>query len=239
MSDAARLCRVAFQAKASGTPYANFRLPQKTLDSIEVCRSNAVLESAYAAAISYNEALAGFPRHSTSWSVVKLYYSCFYSVRALILMNYAVPFNGGSEMILDISTGNFLKGGRSSHDWNWNSLRKTSARLSWFVSQDSQDAYEKIKAFRENVNYTHGFRDPELPPCLVSPNPDVLRRFRTYRDDVQFFYTYLPEHLAMAYPTRMLAEVDAQVRANGLALSIAQRSQLASIWKFKERCPLT
>lgn len=220
-------------------PYANFQLSESSLNSIDERRMDAAGDSAYAAAVSFVEAISGIKSGSTSWAVIKLYYSSFYSVRALLLMNGVVPFNGGEEMLLDIPENKFLKGGKSSHHWNWASINKTALKSAWFSSQDSQDAYQKLRDHRENVNYTHGFVDPELHSSLVSSEADMSKRFRAYRDDDSFLYTYLQEHLALAYPTRMLLEVDKQAKSKNLTMSAARSAHLLSMWKFKDRCLLT
>lgn len=207
--------------------------------SIEARRSEAAIDAAYAGAVSYAEALTGLRTGSTSWAVVKLYYSSFYSMRALLFMSGIVSFNCGGEMIYEIPTGRFLKGGRSSHHWNWASIRKTAANNKWFSSQDSEDTYNQLRDHRENVNYTHGFVDPELHSSMAALGADIAKSFRTYRDDVEFFYTYLPEHLALAYPTRILLEVERELERANAHLSADRVAHLSSIWKIKDRCILT
>lgn len=239
MSDAARLTRLAFSQKPAGTPYANFSLTQATADNINARRIEAALDAAYAGAVSYAEAITGLRVGSTSWAVIKLYYSSFYSIRTLLLLNGVIPFNCEGEMLYDTTTGRFLKGGRSSHHWNWISIRKTDAKNSWFSSQDSQDTYERIREHRENVNYTHSFKDPEPHSSMNMLNADIAKSFRTYRDDSDFFYTYLPEHLILAYPTRALLEVESELKIVGKQLSADRIAHLSSIWKIKDRCFLT
>ncbi|RRN64152.1 hypothetical protein [Caulobacter sp. 602-1] len=239
MSDAARLTRLAFSRKPAGTPYANFNPTQATADSIEARRIEAAIDAAYAGAVSYAEALTGLRGGSTSWAVIKLYYSSFYSIRALLLLNGIIPFNYEGEMLYDVPTNRFLKGGRSSHHWNWTSIRKTDAKNKWFSSQDSQDTYDIIREHREHVNYKHSFKDPELHQSMNKIDGDIAKRFRTYRDDTDFIYTYLPEHLTLAYPTRILLEVESEVKIVGAQLSTDRIAHLSSIWKIKDRCLLT
>jgi hypothetical protein len=192
MSDAARLARVSFLSKPPGLSYSAFQPSPIQLAGIESTRLAAASDSAYAAVISYVEALASLQHGSASWSIVKLYYSCSYSLRALLFLNQVVPFNGGKEMLFDIDGKKFNKGGTSSHHWNWPSIRSVGAiNRSWFTFEDSEEAYSKLRKHRENVNYTHSFTDPDFHSCLVSGEMDLTRRFRTYRDDGEFLYTYL------------------------------------------------
>ncbi len=240
MSDAARLARQSFLHKPSGVSYVHFPLPLAERASIGATVHDAVSDSAYAALISYAEALNGIKNESISWSIVRLYYSCFYSIRALLLLNEVVPFNGGEEMLLDIAGAVFLKGGRSSHHWNWTSIKRLS-RLSslWFTSSDSQESYEKLREHRENVNYTHGFTDPNLHSCLAGGGVDFAKRFRAYRDDVAFLYTYLPDHLAIAYPTKLLFALDDAMQAKAIKLDEDRLIYVKKVWSLKDRCPIT
>src|SRR5690606_37510254 len=113
----------------------------------------------------------------------------------------------------------FLKGGTSSHHWNWISIRKVvQLSESWFASSDSQEAYERLRKHRENVNYTHAFTDPAFHRCLVSGESDLTKRFRLYRDDGTFLYTYLDDHLAIAYPTKLIFSLDAWLRDVSMSL---------------------
>lgn len=240
MSDAARLARQALSSKPAGMPYVHFEPGVAHLSTIGATVNDAVSDSAYAAAVSYVEALSGLGNGSISWSIVRLYYSCFYSIRALLLLNNVVPFNCGEEMLLDISNAKFLKGGRSSHHWNWVSIRRISRIASnWFFSEDSQESYEKLREHRENVNYTHTFTDPIFHQCLLSGDVDLAKRFRSYRDDGAFLYTYLVDHLAIAYPTKLIFALDASMQRASIELEPEKIAHIKKIWSFKDRCPMT
>ena len=240
MSDAARLASVCFSGKPAGTNFQHYSPTSAELTSIIATSEAAVIESAYAAALSYAEAISGLQKGSVSWSIVKFYYSCFYCIRASLFLNGIVPFHGGKEMILDTHNGKFFSGGRSSHHWNWNSIRNLSSMHgSWIISQDSQDSYEKLREHRENVNYTHGFTDPYFHRCLISSEQDLAKRIRAYRDDVAFFYTYLPDHLAIAYPTKLIFNLDNAMQASSIILPDESLSHLKKIWVIKDRCPIT
>jgi uncharacterized protein (UPF0332 family) len=239
MSDAARLARQAYSMKPAHVPYSKFTIPVPSLQAITAQIPLAVEDSAHAAVISFAEAMGALQSGLSSWAIVRLYYSTFYSIRSMILIGDIVPFHSGREMLLDTSTGKFLGGGSSSHHWNWTSIRQTSLKQDWFTSQDSQEAYKMLRDYRENVNYTHAFTEPNIHPCLTSNTSDLSRRLREYRDDSSFTYTYLPDHLAIAYPIRLIFELDAKLRACGLGLGAERVKHLQSLWKFKDRCPLT
>ena len=240
MSDAARLASQAFSQKPQGTAYAHFAPSAGEISAIRATLEDAVMDSSYAAVVSYAEAITGLQHGSISWSIVRLYYSCFYSLRALLLLNEIVPFNCHGEMLLDVQRGMFLKGGKSSHHWNWASIRKIAQLTgSWFVSSDSEETYEKLRKHRENVNYTHAFTDPAFHRCLVSGESDLTKRFRSYRDDGPFLYTYLADHLAIAYPTKLIFGLDALLRDASISLPHDRTSHAKKIWSMKDRCPVS
>lgn len=240
MSDSARLARQLYLSKPDGLSYSSFKPNASDIVAIDATLNDAVLESAYAAVVSYAEAMSSLKHGSISWSIVRLYYSCFYSIRALLLLRKVVPFNCNGEMLLDISDVNFHKGGKSSHHWNWNSIEKTKKLTnSWIISADSQESYQKLREHRENVNYTHGFTDPNFHCCLISGEADLVKRFKLYKDDDAFFYTYLPEHLAIAYPTKLIFELDMSVRNLSICLESEKISHIKKIWGMKDRCPMS
>ncbi|MHA6639514.1 hypothetical protein ACP6JA_12715 [Stutzerimonas frequens] len=240
MSDASRLARQCFSKKGSGVSYKHFNPTSAELNAISPAVNDAAVGSAYAAALSYAEAITGLQKGSISWSIVRLYYSCFYSLRALLFLNQIVPFNCNGEMLLDVMGARFLKGGKSSHHWDWKSLRSVS-RISgnWFMSPDSQEAYERLREYRENVNYTHGFTDPNLHQCLISGEADLVKRFRTYRDDNAFTYTYLADHLAIAYPTKLIFSLNVAMHDSGIVLPSENIAHLKNIWVVRDRCPMS
>lgn len=240
MSDAAKLASAMLATKAEGISYQQFVPKQEQLLEISEKINEAVTESAYSASISFVEAIGGLTKGEISWAIVRLYYSCFYSIRGLLLLGGFVPFTRKGEYILDVGQGGFIKGGNSSHTWSWSSFRKlTPITSDWWVSQDSEDAYTKLRGIRESVNYINCFTDPEYHKCLVSEESDLGRRFRSYRDDISFSYTYLDDHFAIAYPTKLLFEFERKFREKSLALSESQMSHIKRIWKIKDRCPMT
>jgi hypothetical protein len=119
VADSARLARLALSAKPKGVQLAHFHISDDAVTEINSVVGEDIVDSAYSAAISYAEALVGLRRHQVAWSIIKLYYSAFYCLRATTLLHNVVPFNCGSEYLFDTAGNIFLRGGRSSHQWNW------------------------------------------------------------------------------------------------------------------------
>jgi hypothetical protein len=239
MADSARLAKVALSAKPNGLQLAHFHVSGNAITEISLVVDDDIVETAYSAAISYAEAVAGLRRHQVAWSIIKLYYSAFYCLRAATLLHNVVPFNCGNEYLFDIKENKFLRGGRSSHQWNWSAFTKIAAlRTSWPYSVDSENAYSQLREHRDNMNYRHKFPDPTLHQCLIAEESDIARRIRTYRDDSAFFYTYLQDHLSLSYPTKLLYFVEGEIANRGLVLAEEQVRHLKSLWPMRDRCPL-
>lgn len=240
MPNSSRLAKRAFSTKPRGLPLDSFQLSPSDLRDIAAPIHADALDDAYAAAVTYAEAVSALRQSLISWSVIRLYYTAFYCVRSLCFISKVVPFNNRGEFVLDAALNNFYKGGASTHKWNWNAFRRIpSLNTLWPFSTDSADAYGALRQHREDVNYRSCFPDPGLHSCLVAPETDVGRRFRSYRDDDDFFYTYLPEHLALAYPTKLLVFLDEELSKRDLTQSEERRRHLRSIWALKDRCPIT
>jgi hypothetical protein len=240
MSDSARLAKQAHSGKPSGEPLSKFQISDIARHQIIDALPGDITDASYAAAVSFAEAIAGLRNGSAAWSIVRLYYSSFYSIKASLLMAGVVPFNGKSECIFDSLNNQFYKGGDSSHHWNWGTLGKiTSLKSQWPFSIDSQNAYANLRQFREDVNYRHSFPDPNMHSCLHSNEADISKRLKAYRDDEDFFYTYLPDHLALSYPTKLAFLIDSNLNQSGQKLSKERSAHLSSIWPLKYRCPMT
>ncbi len=239
MSDAARLAREAYKIKPDGVPYSLFVASTPSTTIIRNQIPSAIIDTSYAAIISYVEAITGLKNGLSSWGVIRLYYSSYYSIKSMLLAGDFVPFNSDKEMILDVSSGKFYKGGKSSHNWNWALIRNTLVRGEWFFSQDSQEAYEKLRKHRENVNYTHCFTDPNIHECLNNEEMNFDKRFANYRDDDEFMYTYLDDHLSIAYPTKLIFALEKMLETQRLKLDSERVRHIKTLWKMHARCPLT
>lgn len=205
---------------------------------MESLRSDVEDES-YAAVLSYSEAIKGLDAGNTSWALVKLYYSAFYCIRAALLADGIVPFHCNDFYLCDTRDGTVKKGGKSSHQWHWKSIRDFRRLTGWFYSDESDEAYLKLRNAREDANYRLGFGDPSWPSCLAEVlNAGIVRSFRTYRDDSSFFYTYLDDHLAFAYPTRLIISIENNLVRCGFNLSQERQVHLKRVWPLKERPPL-
>ncbi len=239
MSNAGRLAKQAYATKPHGVERQRFQLSKNALDQIAERIEQDISDASYAAIVSYAEALSGLEKGYTSWSIVKLYYSSFYCVRALVILSDIVPFYQKDHLLLDLQSNSFHKGGSSSHHWNWSSLRQIKRLSQWYYSLDSQDAYEKLRERREDANYRVAFIDPVFPEFIEKKDGDLSKAFRIYRDDHQFFYTYLSGHYCLAYPTALLFSLEREIKNRRILFVEERRKHVKSIWPLRDRCPMS
>ena len=226
-------------ARPRGVPIAAFPLAITNVTGLAGAIDSDIEDAAYAAALSYADALRGLAAGNTSWAVIKLYYSAFYCIRAALLLDHIIPFHHGEFYLCDAHSGAVKKGGKSSHQWQWSSVRDFKRLSEWYYSTDSTLAYEKLRDLRENANYRFGFIDPNWPNFLLqASNVGLAKSFRTYRDDDTFFYTYLDDHMALAYPTRLLVTVGLRLSQSGLHISEERESHLGRVWPLRDKSPL-
>ena len=240
MVDSARIAKAFFSTKPAHTQLDHFLLDDGVCNQIREQLCFDVAAVSYSSLVSFCQAIDGIGKRRFAWAVVQLYYCCYYTIKAHMVACGVVPFNNGKEeYLLDLNGKRFFKGGKSSHNWNWNRLREIGLLdMSWIYSQDSQEAYEKMRHNREEANYRFGFSDPDIYECLISEDNDFYKRFRTYRDDENFFYTYLSNHLVIAYPTKLIFNLEEKFKELGITLPKHKADHVKRIWTYKDRCPL-
>ncbi|MBX3575805.1 MAG: hypothetical protein KF723_01255 [Rhizobiaceae bacterium] len=239
MPTAAALAASLMSARPTGALNSQLPLGIKGHPAIANAIRSDAEDAAYAAALSFSEAVRGLRASNTSWATVKLYYAAYYSLKAAMLMDDVVSFFSGSYYLVDIQSDKISKGGRSSHIIEWRSLHQIRRLSSWYYSSDSEEAYDKLRSFRETANYKSGFMDPkhhQYLDFLLSANID--RTFREYRDDSLFVYTYLDSHLILSYPTKLLFSVSQELTNRGWNISAERSKHLQQIWPFKDKTPI-
>lgn len=238
MPDASRLAARFFGNRTKGQPYTSFRFTAAETASIQ----GAVLadreEAFFSAAISLSRALGEIKGLGSSWTIVQLYYSAYYSIRGLLFSSLAVPFHGSSYYLADLRNTTVLNGGRSSHDFNWASIRSVAGSDLWWTSVDSEEAYKKLKELRERASYSHSFPDPRLPECLANVPNKLEKAYSDYLADNEFFFTYLEDHLPLAYPVQLLNELSISLSGSECLLEDERVDHLRRSWPLTGRPPL-
>ncbi len=167
---------------------------------------------AYSALVSIGDALRGIESGFYSWSIVKLYYSVFYSLRALLAFgNIAVFYIGASPFWVVIRPGERPHPGNSSSSHKlildlFKQEYKSSPLLSQYIG--FEDPLTWLQNQREHINYKQArFSEPNVPLLfsIINKNKSLRTLISTYMLDN--LYAFDPDHAILAYPIAVLKEL--------------------------------
>lgn len=166
----------------------------------------------YSAFVSLADAIRGIEAGFYSWSTVKLYYSVFYTLRALLAFNQvAVFYINMSPFWVTVRPGErpHVGGSSSSHKVVMDLFRKqfkNSPLLSQPIGYD--DPLTWLQAERERVNYKQAkFTEPSAPPSfsVIDKSKSIRRLIAAYMADDT--YAFDPDHAILAYPIAVLKQL--------------------------------
>jgi hypothetical protein len=176
----------------------------------------------YSACVSIGDALQGLEKSLFTWSTVKLYYSTFYLLRALLaLSGRALVYDGYKPRTLLCKAGENpgALGGkiRGTHQLVIAYFEK-SFPSSPLLSQDiaNERPFEWLINRREEANYAAGrFEDPSCPPHFGSVvRVGVRKATAGYIADHTYLYAFDPDHAMLAFPIEVLKATLAHPRIN-------------------------
>lgn len=190
------------------------------------------------------EAVASIRGSLYSWAVVRLYYSCFYFLRAsLAARGFAIVknkslylLNAAPNAVAKKLTGNRY---RNDHVGTISIYRDLFGASDILQSNmiDAQPSYEWLMEMRNRVNYRERqFHDPGCPEfCTVASERvqqgqlDAL--LDTYADDTDFIYCFQSDHAWLALPLKraVLTLADAEAAAVSFQLPAEKMALLDSL----------
>lgn len=176
----------------------------------------------YSACVSIGDALQGLERSLFTWSTVKLYYSTFYLLRALLaLSGRALVYDGSKPRTLHCKGGEkptVLNGpSRGTHQLVISYFEK-SFPSSPLLSQDisTEKPFTWLMHRREQANYaTSRFEDPNCPTHFGSiVRVGVRKATAGYVADSTYLYAFDPDHAMLALPIEVLKMTLSHPRVN-------------------------
>jgi hypothetical protein len=166
-----------------------------------------------AAAISIVDAIRGLQSQFFTWATVKLYYSIFYSFRAILAdSRVGVLYEGAKPRIVHAAAGvACAKADGTTHKVVMNEFAKTLS-THWLLSQEIalKSPPEWFIRLREEANYGGAFSEPDCPrhfEALLSSG--VRRSVTAYLGDRLLAFD--EDHAALAYPLHALVEARSRV----------------------------
>ncbi|MGQ6014370.1 hypothetical protein ACUNG1_10180 [Serratia sp. IR-2025] len=195
-----------------------YSLPQGKVEELKNASKNDAKDLFYKSTLSYLEATYGIINNHSSWAIVKLYYSIFYSLRVILLLsNYAI-FKSGSGDIFSlkieenetpqkISTGSI----RGDHKCTIKAFKEIfgDSEILNTNTIDDKNIFDWIMSYRELVNYRiNSFTEPDFGysvlPKLVSDPVHYDALTSNYISNQLYVYCFDPDHSIYATPLVLL-----------------------------------
>lgn len=200
------------------TLFKNYTLRESKLDELREEAKTDAKDLYFKALMTFLEATDGIQRGQSSWPIVKLYYSLFYSLRVFLLLSGNVILKNGTRNIygLKISPGEKPEklncpGVSGDHKVTIKYFKDSFSHLEKINTNkiDEQHVFDWIISYRELVNYRiNSFIEPqfgyEVIPKLflaASSYDDLVSRYLT---DPDIIYCFLKDHSIYATPILFL-----------------------------------
>ena len=200
-------------------------------DKLAILRENARSDAKdifFKASLSFLEATHGIINGRTSWAIVKLYYSLFYSLRVIMMCSGHVFLKNGTSEIFCLK----LEAGSSpfkvSNDKNKGDHKATIRAYKMLFADaaiintnkiDEQHVLEWIMSYRELVHYRiKSFIEPEhgydVLPTLISDSVNFDGLSMRYITDEFSSYCFLEDHSMYATPLFLLNQSSELIQSN-------------------------
>lgn len=158
---------------------------------------------AFSALVSFTDALSGLRQEFYSWTTVKLYYSVFYSLRAILALNdYAIYYEGSKPRGIEASPGAIVEklAEGNTHKTVLVTFARRHARHPLLSQKIGlEEPLDWLMRRREEANYTGVFSEPLAPPHFERIHASGIRKsIEAYLDDS--LYTFDPDHAMIAFP---------------------------------------
>lgn len=186
--------------------------------ALRSCLDEDALGYAYSSCVSLVDALHGIRAGFLSWSTVKLYYSAFYSFRAMLALDgVCVYYQKHTPYSVMVVPGAVCQKESGVTHKLIIKLFKESNKRHFLLSQpiDMVDAPDWLVDRREEANYKNGkFYDPS-PPVYFEKIVDmgVRKAIDAYAADTVALYCFDSDHAVLAYPLAVLSEMCRMLRA--------------------------
>ncbi|MFA8599961.1 hypothetical protein QT917_009945 [Xanthomonas campestris pv. campestris] len=165
----------------------------------------------YSGAVSTGDATQAAHKSLYSWATVKLYYSTFYFLRAMLALDGSAIFYVGTTPYKWKATAGSIpiKLSGNTHKAALSTF-KTAFPGNAITTQEvaGKPALEWLMQKRESVNYgIPRFSEPDPPAHFGKiASIGVRRAISAYVSDVQYLYAFDPDHAILAMPIDALKQ---------------------------------
>lgn len=222
----------------SAVAIREFTLSATSAAQLEVALNADAIDSYYSANVSLGDALAGINRRFFSWATVKLYYTVFYSLRALMALDGHCLFHIGSapKWIQAIGGSQPSKAAKSSHLAVLQYFEKNYPHHPLMAQPIGLDLpLVWLRDRRVEANYTNrGFGEPHAPEHFEQVELTGVRQaIEAYLAD-RGEYLFDPDHAMLAFPLKALQLTGREMVRKKLELEEG-RSRFLQTVAFKDK----
>jgi hypothetical protein len=182
------------------------------------------IDNFYSGAVSLSDAINGVDHGYFSWATVKLYYSLFYALRAILCLTDHCIFYYGSKprWILAQAGARANRTSGTTHKCVLTFYRSRHPQAS-LLSQpiEAEDSLDWLLSKRETANYrSYGFEEPRIPSHFehLMVRNGIRRALEAYIGDQDGIYAFDPDHAAIALPVRALGILRNELSVRGSRL---------------------
>jgi hypothetical protein len=198
-----------------GTPakntYESFIFNQYHSTEISVLLKQDAMSYIYSSLVTFGDALRGVKEGFYSWSTIKLYYSVFYALRAILAFeNHCLFYIGTTPCSLIPLPNSYPKKEKGTTHKVVFELFKRSHPNSVFYTQDIDltPAFDWLLNQREHCNYKQPkFIEPATPAIWTKvANGGLRQMIQAYSEDNMYLNTFDPDHAILALPIKVIQE---------------------------------
>jgi len=198
---------------------------------LALCSDAAAL--AQVAMVSLIEGVAGVAMSRYAWAKVKLYYSSFYSIRSMLMMDkFSIFYIGRSPLLLEARPSESAKKkSGNSHSVAFDVFRQVF-RNDIVLSQqiDGICPLRWLDEKRSEISYrTAPYSDPESPPDFQLSRGKVRLHFQEYCLDNTYLYAFDSSHSMLAYPIMLIKRMSAFLQSRNSKVEIDINSHYRDI----------
>ncbi|CAD5630066.1 hypothetical protein MZE84_24905 [Escherichia coli] len=223
----------------------NYSLPSDKVSILNESMVSDAKDVFFKSSLSLLEALFSLKRGHSSWAIVKLYYSIFYSLRTYLLLNgYAIFKNGNGGIYFIRCESDSTPVCISTRKIRGDHKTTIKAFCDFFPNHklntntiDSESIFDWAMRCRENVNYrSSSFIEPdygyEAIPNLRGGRSQLDILVRSYINDPYYTYCFVKEHSLLATAFVLSYEIVSIFRhQNILFLSDERRTVIHNLLK--------
>ncbi len=171
-----------------------------------------------------SEAILSISGSRFTWATVKLYYSVFYALKALTMLDGNIVFyQDSSPYLIKAKAGEMFKKRRgNSHSITFaefTAVYKNDLLLSQPIGGDPPLVW--IENLRNKASYsTAPFPDPLIPACFAAPSSRLRHNLSSYFAEQTPILPFQEDHAILAYPILVLRRLNFELSRRGKTVPI-------------------